>query len=177
MEPRPSVISNLNNNMVQITTFNIADDGWTVILAMSGTVSIFSTIDTRLSIALTTDLQLTTKNLLIVDGRQERSYMLGNYPLDNEIQIQSEVSDQFHTEFRVSARCRAGLLVLKRPSDSVVEWVSLASDLNVRNIRLRLSLRERKYLGDGKWGISIADLPVESHTCWSCKLLFAKRTH
>ena len=67
--------------------------------------------------------------------------------------------------------------MVKRPTDPIVEWVSLASDINVRKLRLRLALRERKYLGAGKWSIVISDLPVADHTSWSCKLLFSRRIH
>ena len=66
--------------------------------------------------------------------------------------------------------------MVKRPSD-VAEWVSLASDINVRTIRLRLALRERVFISAGKWGIKVSPLTVESHAAWSCKLIFAKRIH
>ena len=146
------------------------------IIAANGTRSVWSSIDTRMSVALVTDLQL-GKNIIILDEKEQRSYAIGDYPLNNEVKITSTITDQFLTQYTVESQCRAGQLMVKRPTDPIVEWVSLSSDINVRKLRLRLALRERKYLGNGKWTIQIGDLPVAEHTSWSCKLLFARRIH
>ena len=157
-------------------TYVVANDDWMVTLACSGTKSIFSSIDTRLSIALTTDLAL-KRSLIIVDSAEEFSSVLHESPLDNEFEITNIVSDQFHSEFHVTGRSRAGQYMVKRPNDPVVEWISLASDINVRTLRLRLSIRERVFVSKGVWKVQMSPLPVESHTSWQCKLLFAKRIH
>ena len=128
-----------------------------------------------MSIALTTDLPL-KKSFIVVDEAEEFSGVLVENPLDNEFLTTSIISDQFHSEFHIQGRSRAGQYMVKRPSD-VAEWVSLASDINVRTLRLRLALRERVFISTGKWGIKVSPLPVESHSAWSCKLLFAKRIH
>ena len=144
--------------------------------AANGTKSVWSSVDTRMAVSLVTDLQL-KRSLVIVDEREQRSYNLGDYPLNNEVRVVSTISDQFNTTYSVSAQCRAGQLQVKKPNDAVCEWVSLASDIDVRKLRLRLALRERKYIGNGRWAITIGDLPVADHTSWSCKLLFARRVH
>ena len=154
----------------------LADDDWTVTLACSGTKSIFSSIDTRLSVALTTDLGL-KRSLVIVDGTEEFSSILFESPLDNEFHITNIVSDQFHSEFHAAGRSRAGQYMVKGSSNAITEWVSLASDINVRTLRLRLSIRERVFISKGVWRIVLTPLPVESHTAWHAKLLFVKRIH
>ena len=175
--PRILIVDNLENNMMQApTTYVIANNDWMEVFATSGTKSVWSSIDTRMAVSLTTDLQL-KRNVIIVDEKEQRSYALGDYPLNNEVTITNTVSDQFLSSFSVTSQMRAGQLMVKRPTDPIVEWVSLANDIEVRKVRLRLALRQRKYLGDGKWTITIGDLPVADHTSWSCKLLFARRIH
>ena len=159
-----------------INTWNVDDDDWMVTLSCSGTNSVFSAIDSRLAVALSTDLPL-KRSLIIVDEAEEFSSILHESPLDNEFEITNIISDQFHSEFHCTGRSRAGQYMVKRPNDPVVEWVSLGSDINVRTLRLRLSIRERIFVSPGRWKIITSPLPVESHTGWSCKLLFAKRIH
>ena len=174
---RASVINNEEDNeMVSTVTYDIGNADWMSVIAANGTKSVWSSIDTRMSVALVTDLQL-TKSIVILDEKEQRSYALGDYPLNNEVKITSTITDQFLTQYTVQSNCRAGQLMVKRPTDPIVEWVSLASDINVRKLRLRLALRERKYLGAGKWTIVIGDLPVADHTSWSCKLLISRRIH
>ena len=158
------------------TDWDVANDDWMVTLSCSGTNSIFSAIDSRMAIALSTDLSL-KRSLIIVDETEEFSSVLHESPLDNEFEITNIISDQFHSEFHCTGRSRAGQYMVKRPNDPVVEWVSLGSDINVRTLRLRLSIRERIFVSPGRWKIITSPLPVESHTGWSCKLLFAKRIH
>lgn len=162
--------------MTSPRNYVLAQDDWTVTLAYSGTKSVFSSIDTRLSVALTTDLPL-KRSLVVVDGAEEFSSILFECPLDNEFEVTNAISDQFHSEFSVTGRSRAGQYMVKRPSDPLVEWVSLASDLNVRTLRLRLSIRERVFVSKNQWKIVMTPLQVESHTSWQCKLIFAKRIH
>ena len=157
-------------------TWIVAEDDWMVTLSCSGTNSVFSAIDSRLAVALSTDLPL-KRSLIIVDGEEEFSSILHESPLDNEFQITNIISDQFHSEFHCTGRSRAGQYMVKRPNDPVVEWVSLGSDINVRTLRLRLAIRERIFVSPNRWKIITSPLPVESHTGWSCKLLFAKRIH
>ena len=159
-----------------VNTWAIQDDDWMVTLACSGTNSVFSAVDSRLAISLTTDLAL-KRSLVIVDESEEYSSILHESPLDNEFSVTNIISDQFHSEFHCTGRSRAGQYVVKRPNDPVVEWVSLASDINIRTLRLRLNIRERIFVSPGRWKIVTSPLPMESHTGWSCKLLFAKRIH
>jgi len=171
-----SIVDGANLMQSRVNAYLVGLSDWTLSLATAGTQSIFSSIDTRLSIALSTDLQL-QRSLVIVDEHEQYSYMIYESPLDNEVQIQNTVSDQFHSEFHISTRSRAGQFMVKRSSDPITEWVALASDIGVRSLRLRLYIRERIFVSKGVWKIVLSPLPVESHTSWSCKLLFAKRTH
>lgn len=156
--------------------FDIGDSDWMQSLTFAGEKSLFSSVDTRMSVSLTTDLQL-QRSLILVDEREEFSYMIHEAPLDNEVVVQNTISDRFHSEFHISSRSRAGNYMVKRSNDPISEWVALASDIGVRTLRLRLNIRERVFVSPGKWRIVVSPLPVESHTSWSCKLLFAKRIH
>ena len=159
------------------TNFVLAQNDWITMYAINGTKSIYSSVDTRMSISLSTDLQLGSRSLVIVDGREELNYMLGNFPLDNSFKITSTVEDELKTLFTVTGESRSGHVPLKKPNDPIVEWISLAPDTNIRQFRLRLSLRERKYLGNNVWTSIIGPLPVEVYTFWSCKLVFVRKIH
>ena len=74
----------------------VADSDWMLTLATNGTKSIFSSVDTRMSIALTTDLPL-KKSFIVVDEAEEFSGVLVENPLDNEFLTTSIISDQFHS--------------------------------------------------------------------------------
>ena len=156
--------------------FDVNDSNWMQSFSVAGERSLFASVDTRMSVALTTDLQL-QRSLILVDEKEEFSYMIHESPLDNEVVVQNTISDRFHSEFHISSRSRAGNYMVKRSTDPISDWVALASDIGVRTLRLRLNIRERVFVSAGKWKIIVSPLPVESHTCWSCKLLFAKRIH
>jgi hypothetical protein len=121
-------------------------------------------------------LQL-ARSLVVVDEKEEISYFLGNWPLDNSVSITSTVSDEFISKYDITSANRAGQLMMKNPDTPITDWVSLAPDVNVRQFRLRLSIRQRHYQGGGRWKTILSPLKVEDHACWSCRLVFARRSH
>ena len=144
------------------------------ISAVSGTKSCWGSLDTRLSISLETDMPL-ARNIVLSEEQETRSYSLGTFSLNNEVTISNVIQNTIMSEFHLQSQSRAGSVVLKNADNPITNWVSLAPSTNVRNIRLRLQLRERIFREGTGWAIVTRALPVASHNNWNAKLIFAKR--
>ena len=138
-----------------------------------GKVSCWEALDTRLSVALATQMPL-QRNIIISDEVESRSYFLGNWSLDQEFKIVNEVQDTIRSRFQISTQARSGSVVLKSSETPIVEWLHLNPATMVRNIRLSLKIRERHFR-NGKWFIAVRDMPMDEHASWNAKLVFAKK--
>jgi hypothetical protein len=143
---------------------------------VTGNLSLWGSCDTRLSISVATDLPL-QRSLTITDDRQCRDFTVGSFDLNNQVTISSEVSDQITSVFTVQSQSRAGHTALKK-SGPPNYWVALKPAVNIRQLRVRLMIRERVWdLTTDQWRIVHKNLPMEKHQTWQCCLIFAKKTH
>ena len=176
VRPRPTRVQNGNEVMDSQNQWQIANDDWMESITVTSNRSLWGSADTRLSISLATSLPV-QRSLTINDGREVRDFTLGNFALSNEVSVQSEVQDQFMTDFSISSQSRAGHVELKAsgPPDY---WVSLSSGVNIRQLRLSLMIRERVWSEtDKKWTVVHRKLPINDWQTWSAVLIFAKKIH
>ena len=174
-EVNQSIVDPNSGAMVSVGALAPDDDLWHVLYSVSGTVSCFSSLDTRVAIVLATDLQV-RRSICIVDNAEINHYALGEWPLTNMVQTHTTCSDEFHSTFTVQSYCRAGQYELVNPSHPVSEWKALSPDSNVRQLRVRLYIRERIYQGANRWKTVLKPLVIGSHTSWSCKLIFVEKS-
>ena len=143
---------------------------------VTGSLSLWGSCDTRLSISVATDLPL-QRSLTITDDRQCRDFTVGSFDLNNEVSVSTEVADQVTSVFTVQSQSRAGHTALKK-SGPPNYWVALKPAVNIRQLRVRLMIRERVWdLKTNQWRIVHKNLPMERHQTWQCCLIFAKKTH
>jgi hypothetical protein len=143
---------------------------------VTGNLSLWGSCDTRLSISVATDLPL-QRSLTITDDRQCRDFTVGSFDLNNEVTVSTEIADQVTSVFTVQSQSRAGHTALKK-SGSPNYWVALKPAVNIRQLRVRLMIRERVWdLKTNQWRIIHKNLPMERHQTWQCCLIFAKKTH
>ena len=172
---------NLINYAVDLTTVGGAGTEWDnpiayEMRAVTGNLSLWGSCDTRLSISVATDLPL-QRSLTITDDKQCRDFTVGSFDLNNEVSVSTEVSDQITSVFRVQSQSRAGHSALKK-SGPPNYWVALKPAVNIRQLRVRLMIRERVWdLNTDQWRIVHKNLPMEKHQTWQCCLIFAKKTH
>jgi hypothetical protein len=141
-----------------------------------GDRSLWGSCDTRLSISVATDLPL-QRSLTITDSRQCRDFTLGSFDLNNEVRISQEIRDSVTSTFTVDSQSRAGHSALKK-SGPPHYWIPMRPATHIRNLRLRLMIRERRWdEGVDQWRIVHKALPIEKHQTWQCVLIFAKKTH
>jgi hypothetical protein len=141
-----------------------------------GSRSLWGSCDTRLSISVATDLPL-QRSLTITDNQQCRDFTLGSFDLNNEVRISTEIRDSVTSTFTMESQSRAGHSALK-PSGPVHYWIPMRPATQIRNLRLRLMIRERTWdVGLDQWKIEHKRLPMEKHQTWQCCLIFAKKTH
>jgi hypothetical protein len=141
-----------------------------------GDRSLWGSCDTRLSISVATDLPL-QRSLTITDNQQCRDFTLGSFDLNNEVRISQEIRDSVTSTFTVDSQSRAGHSALK-PSGQPHYWIPMRTATHIRNLRLRLMIRERRWdEGIDQWRIIHKALPIEKHQTWQCVLIFAKKTH
>ena len=141
--------------------------------SVDGSRSLWGSLDTRIAVSIATDMPL-KRALAITNDSERKPFVLGTFFLDHEVRVTSTVGQQIETKFTVSMQSRSGHVVLKSPATPVAEWVQLGPSSNVRNLRLKLYITERRYR-DGKWSIYQRELDVPSYNTWSAKLAFVKR--
>ena len=141
-----------------------------------GDRSLWGSCDTRLSISVSTNLPL-KRSYTVTDDKICRDFTLGSFDLNNEVQVTQRITDQISSVFDVTSLSRAGHTALK-PSGPPHYWVEMSSGRNIRNIKMKLMIRERRWnpITD-TWSIIHKTLPLEKHQTWQCCLIFAKKTH
>jgi hypothetical protein len=145
-------------------------------MTITGNLSLWGSCDTRLSISVATDLPL-QRSLTITDDKQCRDFTVGSFDLNNEVTVSTEIADQITSVFTVQSQSRAGHTALKK-SGPPNYWVALKPAVNIRQLRVRLMIRERVWdLTTDQWRIVHKNLPMERHQTWQCCLIFAKKTH
>ena len=148
---------------------------WKTVFAANGDRSIWGSLETRLSVSLGTSIPL-QRSLVIMDDKESRTFELGSWSLNNEVKTVFNIEGaSFGSAFTVETQSRSGHVVLKSSSDTITEWLHLKPDTGLRNLRLRLYIRERIFAG-GKWKIEMRELDVKPWATWNAKLFFVRKT-
>ena len=148
---------------------------WKTVYAANGDRSVWGSLETRLSVSLGTSIPL-QRSLVITDDKESRTFELGSWSLNNEVKTVFNIGgNQFGSAFTVETQSRSGHVVLKSSADPITEWLHLKPDTGLRNLRLRLYIRERIYSA-GKWTIEMRELDVKPWATWNAKLLFVRKT-
>ena len=163
------------NHMISYAALVPTEAHWKTVYAANGDRSIWGSLETRLSVSLGTSIPL-QRSLVITDDKESRTFELGSWSLNNEVKTVFNIGgNQFGSAFTVETQSRSGHVVLKSSADPITEWLHLKPDTGLRNLRLRLYIRERIYAA-GKWTIEMRELDVKPWATWNAKLLFVRKT-
>lgn len=145
----------------------------TVPVPIYGNLSLLSTLESRLSVHLESDLPI-TKTIVSQNQEEKSAYDLASFVLKNESSSTIYISGtKVDNEFAFRTHTHSGQLVLQSRAEQPTQYSPLLHTLDLRTLRLRLYLKTREYNPTTKqWIVSKKAFPMEESDHWSCDLRF-----
>jgi len=167
------VITRFGEGMITQAAGNIIQPATvTVPVVVYGKLSLLSTLESRLSVHLESDLPI-MKTIVSQNQVEQSVYDLASFVLKNESSSTIHVDGtKVENEFEFETHTHSGQVVLQSRTEQPTQYSPLL-DADLRTLRLRLYIKTKEYNAITKqWNISKKEFPISKGDHWNCDLRF-----